>query len=62
MVEVRDRCDGKANRESAQDEDDPIRQTVIWFVVYIVCIGPFAGIERVADLRHRQPAGDLKQN
>lgn len=58
MVEVRDRCDGKANRESAQDEDDPIRQKAIFFVVHVVCIGPFARIEGVADLRHRQPAGD----
>lgn len=61
MVEARDRCDGKANRESSQEEDDPIRKKGIWFVVYVVCIGPFAGIERVADLRHRQPAGDSEE-
>lgn len=29
IVEVRDRCDGKANSESAQDEDNPIRKNVV---------------------------------
>lgn len=56
-----DRCDGKANRESTQDENQPIRQSVIRFVVYVLSISPLSRIERVADQRRRQPAGDLEQ-
>jgi len=57
MVDVLDLCDNNTNGDALQDEYQSVSRSVVRFPIFVVRVRPFAGVKRIAGLRHRQFVG-----